>query len=81
MEPNVLKQMNTYYSTGIYAFPKEDLRAEEEMLTPHSTIPSTMTQESGPSYHIEDFSDPNIKSPEVDKRPRRKKKLTKKYCD
>ncbi|KAL1808436.1 hypothetical protein ACET3Z_025426 [Daucus carota] len=81
MEPNVLKQMNTYYSTGIYAFPKEDLRPEDEMLTPHSTIPSTMTQESGPSYHIEDFSDPNLKSPEVDKRPRRKKKLTKKYCD
>ena len=46
MEPNVLKQMNTYYSTGIYAFPKEDLRAEEEMLTPHSTIPSTMTHVS-----------------------------------
>lgn len=38
-----------------------------------------MMQESGPSCHLEDFSDPNIKSPEVDKRPQRKKKLTKKF--
>ena len=35
-------------------------------------------QESGPSCHLEDFYDPNIRSPEVDKRPQWKKKLTKK---
>ncbi|WOH15092.1 hypothetical protein DCAR_0934629 [Daucus carota subsp. sativus] len=84
-DTNVLKQLDTYYATGIYACSSNENRPEGEILTPHSTIPTTVTlgntEESGPSYHIEDFSDPNIKSPEVDMRPKRKKKLTKKYCD
>ncbi|WOH12422.1 hypothetical protein DCAR_0831926 [Daucus carota subsp. sativus] len=80
-DSNILKQLGTYYATGIYACPTNDTIAEEELLTPQSTFPTTVTQDSGPSYHIEDFSDPNIKSPEVDKRPKRKKKLTKKYCE
>ncbi|KAL1826793.1 hypothetical protein ACET3Z_005205 [Daucus carota] len=45
------------------------------------TLPIQYAKDSGLSYHIEDFSDPNIKSPDVDKRPKRKKKLTKIYCD
>lgn len=43
-DTNVLKQLDTYYATGIYACSSNENRPEGEILTPHSTIPTTVTQ-------------------------------------
>ncbi|WOG82390.1 hypothetical protein DCAR_0101554 [Daucus carota subsp. sativus] len=43
-DSNILKQLGTYYATGIYACPTNETIAEEELLTPQSTFPTTVTQ-------------------------------------
>ncbi|KAL1827487.1 hypothetical protein ACET3Z_005899 [Daucus carota] len=78
-EANILGKLNSYYANGVSVCQSAITNATEETTTPLSAVANTLTQESGPSYHLEDFSDPNIKTTEVDKRPQRKKKLTKKF--
>lgn len=75
---NVLEKSFTYVATGIYQTTGNETNSQIDESRVTETMQVSVPQASGSSYHLDDFSQLNFHSPEVNKLTKKKRTLTKK---
>lgn len=75
---NVEEKSFTYVATGIFQTPANESNSQIDESRVTDAMQVSVTQASGSSIHLDDFSQLNFHSPELNKKGKKKRTLTKK---